>query len=147
MIKSTKGVEMVHVGESLPALESTLTTVDLMAYGAATWDWHRLHYDREFAQRMNLPDVVIDGQVFGALFSRAAVDWAGPRAFVARLSFKMKSMAFAGETLRVEGGVMHLRGNTVVIAQRLTSGGRLVSEATTEVRLPESASPSRNIVE
>lgn len=136
MIQPTKSVAAVLPGEVLPVLERTFTAVDLMSYGAATWDWHRLHYDVDFARSMKLPNVVIDGQVFGALFARAVVDWAGPLAFVARLSFKMKSMAFAGETLRVEGEVAEIRDRTVFLAQRLTSGGRLVSEATTEVRLP-----------
>lgn len=136
MIKPTKSTAMVHAGEKLPPLEKTFTTVDLMAYGAATWDWHRLHYDLDFARSMNMPNVIIDGQAFGALFARAVVDWAGPRSFVARLSFKMKSMAFSGETLRLEGEIVEISSCTVVLAQRLTSGGRLVSEAQTEVRLP-----------
>ncbi|SPP98127.1 MaoC/PaaZ C-terminal domain-containing protein [Bradyrhizobium vignae] len=136
MIKPTKNVAMVQIGLSLPALEKTFTTVDLMAYGAATWDWHRLHYDGDFARSMNLPNVVVDGQAFGHLFARAAIDWAGPQAFIERLSFKMKSMAFAGETLRVESEVTQIRNHTVVVRQRLTSRGRLVSEAETEVRLP-----------
>ncbi|MCP1909503.1 acyl dehydratase [Bradyrhizobium elkanii] len=136
MIKPTKSAAMVRPGQSLPVLERTLTTVDLMAYGAATWDWHRLHYDLDFARSMKLPNVVVDGQAFGALFARAMMDWAGPQAFVARLSFKMKSMAFAGETLQVEGEVTEIRDRTVVLVQRLTSGGRLVSEAESEVRLP-----------
>ncbi|MDA9521318.1 hypothetical protein XI06_13300 [Bradyrhizobium sp. CCBAU 11434] len=136
MIKPTKSLATVQPGEKLIPLEKTFTTVDLMAYGAATWDWHRLHYDLDFARKMKMPNVIIDGQAFGALFARAAVDWAGPQAFVARLSFKMKSMAFAGETLRLEGEVAEIRDRTVVLAQQLTSGGRLVSEARTEVRLP-----------
>lgn len=132
---------MVQAGESLPVLEKTFTAVDLMAYGAATWDWHRMHYDIDFAwAAMKLPNVVIDGQVFGALFARAVVDWAGPQAFVTRLSFKMKSMAFAGETLRMEGEVTQIRASVVTVAQRLTSSRRLVSEAETDVRLPAPAS-------
>ncbi|WFU31416.1 MaoC/PaaZ C-terminal domain-containing protein [Bradyrhizobium brasilense] len=141
MIRPIRSVAMVWAGEALPVLEKTFTAVDLMAYGAATWDWHRLHYDIEFARAMKLPNVVIDGQVFGALFARAVVDWAGPQAFVACLSFKMKSMAFAGETLRVEGEVTQIAGSAVIVAQRLTSGHRLVSEAKTEVRLPAPTSP------
>jgi acyl dehydratase len=52
----------------------------------------------------------------------------------------MKSMAFAGDTLRAEGEVTAVRasasGPVVALAQRLTSAGRLVAEATTEIRLP-----------
>jgi len=141
MIKPTRSSSTVTSGEALPPLERRFTAVDLVAYGAATWDWHRLHYDLEYARSMGLPGVVIDGQAFGALLARAALDWAGPRAFITRLSFKMKSMAFAGDTLRAEGEVTAVRagasGPVVVLAQRLTSAGRLVAEAATEIRLRE----------
>ncbi len=124
------------MGENLPPLERRFTAVDLVAYGAATWDWHRLHYDVEYARSVNLPGVVVDGQAFGALLARAALDWAGPRAFITRLSLRMKSMAFAGDTLRAEGSVTTVKGDVVVLAQRLVNAGRLAAEATTEVRLP-----------
>ena len=136
MIKTTRTVEGVKVGEALPLLQKTFTTADLVAYGAATWDWHRVHYDVDFARGMKLPAVIVDGQTFGALFARVALDWAGPRAFLVRLSFKMKSMAFAGDTLCAEGEVLDVRDHTVVLAQRLIGNGRLVAEATSEVKLP-----------
>jgi hydroxyacyl-ACP dehydratase HTD2-like protein with hotdog domain len=123
-------------GETLPVLEKRFTEVDLVAYGAATWDWHRLHYDVEYARGRKLPGVLVDGQAFGALLARAALEWAGPRAFITKMSFRMKSMAFAGATLRVEGSVSDVRGNVVVLAQRLLNKDRVTAEATTEVRLP-----------
>ncbi|MGB7542450.1 MAG: MaoC/PaaZ C-terminal domain-containing protein [Burkholderiales bacterium] len=132
---------MITLGEALPPLERVFTAVDLVAYGAATWDWHRLHYDLDYARSMKLPGVVVDGQAFGAVLARAALDWAGPRAFITRLSFRMKSMAFAGDTLRAEGEVTAVRaltgGHLIVLAQRLTNTGRLAAEATTEIRLPD----------
>ncbi len=136
MIKPTRSAAAITAGEALPPLERTFTAVDLVAYGAATWDWHRLHYDLEHARRMNLPGVVVDGQAFGALLARAATDWAGPRAFITRLAFRMKSMAFAGDTLRAEGEVSAVHGAVVVLSQRLTCAGRLVADATIEIKLP-----------
>jgi acyl dehydratase len=135
VIKPTRKPADTSPGESLPPFERTFNLVDLVAYGAATWDWNRMHYDVEHARRMKLPAPVIDGQAFGAVLARAALDWAGPRAFITRLSFKMKSMAFAGDTLRAEGEVTAVDDRGVVLAQRLTSAGRLVAEATTEIRL------------
>ncbi|MHC2440337.1 MaoC/PaaZ C-terminal domain-containing protein [Bradyrhizobium sp. USDA 4451] len=139
MIKPTKNVSEVQLGEKLPPLQKMFSVIDLMAYGAATWDWHRLHYDVDFARSMNLQSPVIDGQAFGALFARAAMDWAGPQAFIERMSFKMKSMAFSGETLRIEGKVTEICCQTVSVTQRLTtSDARLVSEGETKMRLPSS---------
>lgn len=137
MIRPTKSVSEVQLAEKLPPLEKMFSLIDLMAYGAATWDWHRLHYDIDFARSMDLQNPVIDGQAFGALFARAAMDWAGPRAFIERMSFKMKSMAFSGETLLLEGEVTGISGHTVIVRQRLiTSDARLVSQAETKIRLP-----------
>ena len=123
-------------GTALPVLERVFTTVDLVAYGAATWDWHRLHYDLEYARSRKLPGVIIDGQAFGALFARAALDWAGPRAFLWKMSLRMKSMAFAGDTLRAEGEVTAVENGVATLAQRLLKGGELVAEATTRIRFP-----------
>ena len=123
-------------GDTLPPLEKTFTPVDLFAYGAATWDWHRMHYDAELARSKGFAAPVIDGQMYGALFARVAMRWAGPRAFVTRMSLRMKSMAFAGDTLVASGSVSEVKGNIAVLSQQLTKDGKLVAEASTEVRLP-----------
>jgi hydroxyacyl-ACP dehydratase HTD2-like protein with hotdog domain len=136
VIRPTRQAASVATGEALPRLRHTFTPVDLVAYGAATWDWHRVHYDLEYARRMKLPNVLVDGQAFGALLARAAMEWAGPRAFITRLAFRMKSMAFAGDTLVAEGEVAEVRGSSVVLAQRLLNAGEVAAEATTEIRLP-----------
>jgi acyl dehydratase len=136
MIRPTKTPQQVSPGEKLPALERTFTLVDLVLYGAATWDWNRMHYDVEHARRLNLPAPVIDGQEFGAFLARAALEWAGPRAFLKRLALRMKAMAFAGDTLRAQGEVKEMHGRTVVLSQRLTCGERVVAEAITELQLP-----------
>ena len=140
MTAATKSAGELKVGEPLPAEEKTYSSTDLVMYGAATWDWHRLHHDDGFAKEMGLPAPVLDGQIFGALFAKQATAWLGPKAFVRRLNFRMRAMAFAGDTLRLEGRVDELRegddGNVVVLRQQLKKGDTLVAEATTEVRLP-----------
>ncbi len=136
MIKPTRTAGEISPGEGLPVLKKRFTAVDLVAYGAATWDWHRLHYDADYARSRKLPGAIVDGQAFGALLARAALDWAGPRAFIAKMSLRMKSMAFAGDTLRAEGVVSETRSNLVILSQRLMNQDRVTAEATTEIRLP-----------
>ena len=122
-------------GDTLPPLEKTFTRVDLFAYGAATWDWHRMHYDAEFARSKGLAAPVIDGQMYGALFARVAMGWAGPRAFITRLSLRMKSMAYAGDTLRAVGTVTSVEDNVIVLEQRLMRGERVIAECTSSLSL------------
>jgi acyl dehydratase len=126
----------MKLGEKLPPLDKTFTTVDLFAYGAATWDWHRLHYDREFARSKGLAEPVIDGQMYGAIFARVAMSWAGPRAFMTKMSFRMRAISFAGDALRAEGEVVSIENQTITLKQQLLKDGKVVAEATTEVRLP-----------
>ena len=139
-MRATLDGATVKAGDALPAHEKTYTTVDLVAYGAATWDWHRLHYDLEYARSRQLPNVIIDGQMFGAVFARQAIDWAGPRSFVAGMNIRMRAMAFAGDTLRCEGQVSEVRAeagyHVVMLAQRLVSGDRLCAESATTLHLP-----------
>ena len=140
MIRPTLEAGAIQAGDPLPKLEKTFGPADLVAYGAATWDWHRLHYDLGYARAAGLPNVVLDGQAYGALFARHALDWCGPRAFIAKLAFRMRAMTFAGDALRAEGEVAEVRrdsaGPVVVLAQRLMLGDRLAADCVTELRVP-----------
>ena len=139
MLRPSLEPQQIRIGQPLPEQAHTFTEVDLVAYGAATWDWHRLHYDKAHAQSMQLPGVLIDGQAFGAVFAREAMRWAGPTAFIQRMGLKMKSMAFAGDHLVARGHVTSIderEGLWVVqIDQQLMCGERLVAQAISEIQL------------
>ena len=139
MLRPSLEPQQIRIGQPLPEQAHTLTEVDLVAYGAATWDWHRLHYDKAHAQSMQLPGVLIDGQAFGAVFAREAMRWAGPTAFIQRMGLKMKSMAFAGDHLVARGHVTAIDERAglwvVQIDQQLMCGERLVAQAISEIQL------------
>ena len=90
----------IRAGDRAPDLERTITLADMVAYAGATWDWHRLHYDSEFARARGLGRPVVDGQHFGALLAQQLMNWLGPRAFLRRLSYRVSGIVFAGETIR-----------------------------------------------
>ncbi len=127
-------------GDALSPLERHFSASDLVLYGAATWDWHRLHYDQAFASEMGLDAPIIDGQIYGALFAKQAMDEFGPKAFVRRLEFRMRNMAFAGDTLVARGEVTERRAEetreVLSLNQRLLRGETVIAQATTEVSLP-----------
>ena len=56
------------------------------------------------------------------------------------MGLKMRSMAFAGDTLRAEGEVRSIEpqgdGHQVQLAQRLLCGDRLIAESLTTLRVP-----------
>ncbi len=127
-------------GDAVKPLEFHVTTDRIMAYGAATWDWHRMHYDADYARAQGLPGVVLDGQAMGALFARAVTTWLGPQAFIRKLSFRMRGMVSPGDTLRCEGEVTAAEAlddaAIVTVALRLKTGDTLAADATTEIRIP-----------
>jgi len=139
MLRPSLDPQHIRPGQSLPEQGHTFTEVDLVAYGAATWDWHRLHYDKAHATAKQLPGVLIDGQAFGAVFAREAMRWTGPAAFIARMGLKMKSMAFAGDHLVARGQVIAIEQRAgmwvVQIDQQLLCGERLVAQALSDIQL------------
>ena len=91
------------------ALTMRIGIADMAAYAGATWDWHRVHYDYRYAERMGLPGPLIDGQMFGAIMARHLTTWAGPAWDISAMQFRLRSMVFAGaevvsRILDVDGG-------------------------------------------
>ena len=135
MIAASRAAAELRPGDKLPVEEKSFSSTDLVMYAGATWDWHRLHHDLEFVKEMGLPAPVIDGQIYGALFAKQLMSWLGPRWFIRRQTFRMRAMAFAGDTLRTEGAVSEVRGDgVVVLTQQILKGEVTVADATTEVR-------------
>jgi acyl dehydratase len=112
----------------------------MIAYGGATWDWHRLHFDPAYAAARNLAAPVVDGQMLGALLAEALIDWLGPRAFIRRMSFRLRAMVVAGETIRCEGEVSEIATDAdrdiVTVVQRVRVGDRLAADGIALVALP-----------
>lgn len=128
------------VGDALPPLEKTFTPVDLMAYGAATWDWYQVHYDVENARALGFPAPFVDGQNWGALFAKQLRGHFGPQAFVSRMALRYHAMAFAGDTVTGSAEITAIRdepgARVVEVAQKLEKAGAAVASCKSEVRLP-----------
>ncbi|MEV4244257.1 MaoC/PaaZ C-terminal domain-containing protein [Streptosporangium canum] len=114
-------------------LERTLAAADLVAYAGATWDWHRLHYDPAYLAERGLDRPVVDGQLLGALMAEHAQDWAGPDSRLTRLRYRLVSMVFAGDTVRVTGAVAEVDGRRTTIEQQVLVGDRVAATGTAEV--------------
>ena len=142
MSTRTPFASALEVGTPIPPLERALTQMRLVAYGGATWDWHRLHYEAEYAAARNIAGPIVDGQMFGALLAEALLDWLGPRAFIRRMNFRLRAMVFAGETVRCEGEVTSIvteaDSGVVRVSQRVRVGERIAVEpASAEIVVPK----------
>lgn len=97
-------------GLELPELRVELTHELLAAYAGATWDFHRYHYDADFARETaGARDAFADGQMLGALLARQLMAWSAPEGWVRRLALRYRSMSFPGETLLFRGRVTATR--------------------------------------
>ena len=142
---STLSVEDITPGEALPRLEKKIRLTAMMAYGAATWDFARIHYDAPHARSQGLPSPVVDGQMLGAFLTQLVQDWAGPRAFLQTLSFQNRGMVFPGDVVTCSGSVTNLQRNDGLILIEFTlwidnqNGERVVGPASATVSLPSAA--------
>jgi acyl dehydratase len=132
--------QLPAVGLVLPLLEQRLELPDLVAYAGATWDWYRVHYDNDASARAGFSAPLVDGQMLGAFLARQAMQWAGPRGRLRRMSFRFKSPVVAGEVIRCESTVTALEvreGRTwVTLTQSVKVGTRVaVGDATAVVEL------------
>ena len=58
-----KQISAAARGDTLPSEEITLDLTSLIMYAAATWDFHRYHYDADFVKALDLPAPFVDGQI------------------------------------------------------------------------------------
>lgn len=100
--------EDVLVGEELTPLHKQIDLPRMMAYGAATWDFIRVHYDADYVRELGFPGPFVDGQMLGAFLAQHVQDWAGPGAFLRKLAFRNRVMAYPGDSLVCRGVVTGL---------------------------------------
>ena len=96
----------ITVGERLPVLRIDVTLTSLIMYAAATWDFHRYHYDAPYVNERGFPAPFVDGQMFGALIARQLTQWGGQNAFLRRLRYRLSAMVFVGEQIVLSGEVV-----------------------------------------
>ena len=100
--------EDVSVGEELSPLHKQIDLPHMMAYGAATWDFIRVHYDADYVRDLGFPGAFVDGQMLGAFLAQQVQDWAGPGTFLRKLGFRNRIMVYPGDSLVCRGVVTGL---------------------------------------
>ncbi|MER7794807.1 acyl dehydratase [Streptomyces sp. NPDC097640] len=86
-------------GQVCPPREYAHSRVQLFRFSAVSWNSHRIHYDTGFAASEGFPDVVVQSTLHGETLSRYALQWAGPGAVLASVSWRNQATAVAEEQL------------------------------------------------
>lgn len=97
--------EDVVPGEELPPLDVDVSLAALVRYAAATWDFHRYHYDAAYVAKLGWQAPIMDGQMLGALLARQLMHWGGLDCFVRRLGYRQRGTVQAGDTIALRGRV------------------------------------------
>ena len=98
----------LELGTALEPAAYATSTVLVFRYSAATWNTHRIHYDKAYALAEGYPDVLVQSHLHGAFLARYCSDWAGEDGRLMELGLRVRRFAIAGETLIVAGVVSAL---------------------------------------
>ncbi|MBM3526892.1 MAG: hypothetical protein FJX62_02275 [Alphaproteobacteria bacterium] len=104
-LAQAKHTDDAPLGDTLPTEEITLDLTSLIVYAAATWDFHRYHYDVTFVKKLGLPAPFVDGQMIGALMTSRLMRWGGPDAFVRKIGYRQRATVYVDETIVISGNV------------------------------------------
>jgi hydroxyacyl-ACP dehydratase HTD2-like protein with hotdog domain len=99
----------VRVGTALASQTFETSPTQVFRYSAATWNTHRIHYDKDYATQEGYPGVLVQSHLHGAFLTKYCTDWAGADAMLVELSLRVRRFAVAGESLTVEGTVREVR--------------------------------------
>jgi hydroxyacyl-ACP dehydratase HTD2-like protein with hotdog domain len=110
------------VGSALAAVPYATSKVQVFRYSAATWNTHRIHYDKDYALAEGYPDVLVQSHLHGALLARYCTRWVGDHGRLLALGVRVRRYAVAGETLTVTAtvsAVESLDGGRAAVALEL----------------------------
>lgn len=107
---SVRYFDDVRIGDRLPELiKGPMTTAHLMRWSAAMENWHKIHYDRTFAQEHDqLPDLLVNGSLKQNFLAQLIKDWATLHGWPWKIGFQFRAMDVVGSTLFIWGEVTGL---------------------------------------
>ncbi len=138
----------IVLGERIPTLTVTVDETQLFFFSAATYNGHRIHYDKEWARTVEgYADVLVQGPLQAALLARAIGDWIGGRGRLVSFSVQNRAIAYPGELLSFGGEVTgkRLAENGAGLVDLDIAGRRdttVLMPGTATVELPRRGTPS-----
>jgi acyl dehydratase len=97
------------VGAVLAPQTNETSIVQVFRYSGATWNTHRIHYDKDYATSEGYPGVLVQSHLHGAFLTKYCTDFAGRDGRLVDLSLRVRKFAVAGELLTVVGTLREVR--------------------------------------
>jgi hydroxyacyl-ACP dehydratase HTD2-like protein with hotdog domain len=135
-------VEDVDAGDQIPALTVSVDETQMFFFSAATYNGHRIHYDKEWARdREGYDNVLVQGPLQAALLSRALTDWIGGGGRLVAFSVQNRAIALPGQELTFGGTVTGKRDGLVDLDIFCKRGDDVLMPGTATVALPQRDRP------
>jgi hydroxyacyl-ACP dehydratase HTD2-like protein with hotdog domain len=131
--------EDVDTGAATPVLTVIVDETQMFFFSAATYNAHRIHYDKEWARdREGYDNVLVQGPLQAALLSRALTDWIGGDGRLVAFSVQNRAIALPGQELSFGGVVTEKRGDGLVDLDIFCKrGDDVLMPGTATVALPQ----------
>lgn len=135
--------EDVATGDEIPALTVTVDETQMFFFSAATYNGHRIHYDKDWARDTEGYDnVLVQGPLQSALLSRALTDWIGGAGRLVAFSVQNRAIAYPGQELTFGGVITGKReGGLVDLDIYCKRGDKVLMPGTATVALPSKVGP------
>ena len=103
--------EQVAVGDRIPEIvRGPMTPMHIMRWSAAVENFHRIHYDFQFAtQHDGLPNVLVNGSWKQHLLVQMLRNWIGEGGWLWKISYRFRRPDIAGDVLTAFGVVAEVR--------------------------------------
>lgn len=96
---------LFEVGERLTDHVITPSSIQVVMYAAAMWEYQRIHFDQAWAEREGLPGPIVHGPLLGNYLVKSVQRWCGKHADLVELEWRNRGITPIGETL-TSGGVV-----------------------------------------
>jgi hydroxyacyl-ACP dehydratase HTD2-like protein with hotdog domain len=133
----------VVTGDAIPPLTLSVDETQMFFFSAATYNGHRIHYDKKWARdREGYDNVLVQGPLQAALLSRALTDWIGGDGRLVAFSVQNRAIAYPGEELTFGGVITGKRSDGLIDLDIFCKrGGDVLMPGTATVTLPQRKSP------
>lgn len=95
----------IQVGDAIKPMTLNLTHTIIASTAIASRDFMPVHHDKDYALARFAPDIFLNILSTNGFMSRFLTDWAGPDAWIRKLSIKLGTPAVPHQALRFTGTV------------------------------------------
>jgi hypothetical protein len=95
----------INVGDQLTPMNINLTPTIVASTAIASRDFMPVHHDKDYALKQFAPDIFLNILSSNGFVSKFLTDWAGPEAWVKKISIKLGVPAVPYQVLRFTGAV------------------------------------------